>query len=149
MIGMYQVRFIRDILRKLLQLKGFHSCFMFWPESYCVLKCLLWNAYPAAATQCANLFTYSWYLSRACAQLPSHVWLFATTWTVAHQAPLSMEFSRQGYWNGLLFSTPGDLPDPEMEPGSPALTGGFFTTASPRKLCYLTINAYLIHTFSD
>ena len=42
-------------------------------------------------------------------------------WTVAHQAPLSMEFSRQEYWNGLPFPSPGDLPDPGIEPGSPAL----------------------------
>ena len=42
-------------------------------------------------------------------------------WTVAHQVPLSMEFSRQDYWGGLPFPSPGDLPDPEIEPGSPAL----------------------------
>ena len=40
---------------------------------------------------------------------------------VAHQAPLSMEFSRQEYWSGLPFPTPGDLPDPGIKPGSPAL----------------------------
>ena len=54
-------------------------------------------------------------------------------WTIALQAPLSMEFSRQVYWNGLPFPTPGDLPDPGIEPAclaSPALAGGFFT-ASP------------------
>ena len=51
----------------------------------------------------------------------SHVWLFATPWTVALQAPLSMEFSRQEYWSGLPFPSPGDLPDPEIQPGSPAL----------------------------
>ena len=45
----------------------------------------------------------------------------ATPWTVAHQAPLSMGFSRQEYWNGLPFPSPGDLPDPRIEPGSPAL----------------------------
>ena len=44
-----------------------------------------------------------------------------TPWTAAHQAPLSMRFSRQGYWSGLLFPSPGDLPNPEMEPRSPAL----------------------------
>ena len=43
------------------------------------------------------------------------------SWTVAHQAPLSMEFSRQGYWNGLPFPLPGDLPNPGTEPRSPAL----------------------------
>ena len=60
-----------------------------------------------------------------------------TPWTEACQAPLSMEFSRQEYWSGLLFPTPGDLLDPEIESaalGPPALTGGFFTTASPLKL---------------
>ena len=48
-----------------------------------------------------------------------HVWFFATPWTVACQAPLSMEFSRQGYWSGLPFPSPGDLPHPGTEPISP------------------------------
>ena len=48
----------------------------------------------------------------------SHVWLFETLWTVAHQAPLSMGFSRQGYWSGLPCLPPGDLPDPGIEPVS-------------------------------
>ena len=48
----------------------------------------------------------------------SHVQLFATPWTVACQAPLSMEFSKQEYWSGLPLLSPGDLPDPEIEPGS-------------------------------
>ena len=51
----------------------------------------------------------------------SHVRLFATPWTVAHQAPPPMEFSSQEYWSGLPFPSPGDLPDPGIEPGSPAL----------------------------
>ena len=46
---------------------------------------------------------------------------FATQWTIAHQAPLSMGFSRQEYWRGLPFSPPGDLPDPGIETMSPAL----------------------------
>ena len=46
---------------------------------------------------------------------------FATQWTVARQAPLSIEFSRQKYWSGLPFPSPGDLPDPGIEPGYPAL----------------------------
>ena len=45
----------------------------------------------------------------------------ATPWTVAHQAPLSMGFSRQEYWSGLPFPSPGDLPNPGIKPGSPAL----------------------------
>ena len=63
----------------------------------------------------------------------SHVQLFATTWTVAHQAPLSREFSRKEYWNGLPFPSPGDLSNPGIEPMSlmsPALVGGFFTIST-------------------
>ena len=51
----------------------------------------------------------------------SHVQLFEIPWTVACQAPLSMEFSRQEYWSGLVLPSPEDLPDPGIEPGSPAL----------------------------
>ena len=51
----------------------------------------------------------------------SHVRLFVTPWTAALQAPLSMEFSRQEYWNGLPFPFPGDLPDPKIEPMSATL----------------------------
>ena len=57
----------------------------------------------------------------------SCVQLFATPWMVAHQAPLSMGLCRQEYWNGLPFPSPGDLPDPRIEPESPALASGFFT----------------------
>ena len=56
-----------------------------------------------------------------CAELLSCVWPFATPWSVAHKAPLSMELSRQECWSGLPFSTSGDLPDPGIECGSPAL----------------------------
>ena len=65
-----------------------------------------------------------------CAQSLSCVRLFATPWTVACQAPLSMGFSRQEYWSGLPFPPPGDLPNPGVKPTSlvtPALAGGFFT----------------------
>ena len=51
--------------------------------------------------------------------LISHVWIFATPWTVAHQVSLHMELSRQEQWNGLPFPPPGDLPNPGIEPGSP------------------------------
>ena len=67
------------------------------------------------------------------AQLLSHVQLFATPWTAAHQTPLSVEFSRQDYWSGLSFLPPGDLPHPRVEPVScvsPASAGGFFTTST-------------------
>ena len=54
-------------------------------------------------------------------KLLNHVRLFATPWTVAYQASLSVGFSRQEYWSGLPFPAPGDLPDPGIEPRSPAL----------------------------
>ena len=63
----------------------------------------------------------------------THVQLFATSWTKAHQAPLSMGFSKQEYWNGLPFPSPKDLHDPGTDPASlrsPALAGGFFTTSA-------------------
>ena len=53
--------------------------------------------------------------------LLSRVWLFVTPWTVAHQIPPSMEFSRQEYWSGLPFPSPGDFSDPGIKHGSPAL----------------------------
>ena len=54
----------------------------------------------------------------------------ATPWTIAHQAPLSMEFFKQEYWSRLSFPTPGDLPNPGIKSASPALAGGFFTSVS-------------------
>ena len=65
----------------------------------------------------------------------SRVRLLVTPWTVARQAPLSVEFYRQEeYWRGLLFPPPGYLPDPGIKPlfpVTPALAGGFFTTSAP------------------
>ena len=63
----------------------------------------------------------------------SHVQLFVTLWTVACQALLSMGFSRQEYWSGLPRPSPGDLPNPGIDPKSPALAGKFFTTEPPGK----------------
>ena len=60
--------------------------------------------------------------------------LFVTPWAIAHQAPLSMEFSRQEYWSGLPCPPPGDLPDPGIKSTSlvsPGLAGRFFTTSTP------------------
>ena len=80
-----------------------------------------------------RLSTYCicFYCLRAC--VFSCVRFFVAWWTVARQAPLSMDFSRQEYWSELLFPTPGDLPDSGIELVSPALGGGFFTTAPPGK----------------
>ena len=63
----------------------------------------------------------------------NRVRLFATPWTVAHQAPPSMGFSRQEYWGGLPFPSPGDLPDPGIEPRSPALQADALTSEPPGK----------------
>ena len=61
----------------------------------------------------------------------SRVRLFATPWTVARQAPLSMGFSRQEYWSGLPFPSPGDLLDPGIKPTSPALQTDALTSEPP------------------
>ena len=58
-----------------------------------------------------------------------------TSWTVACQAPLTMGFSSQEYWSGLPFPSSGDLPDPQIEPGSPALQADSLPSESPGKLC--------------
>ena len=73
----------------------------------------------------------------------SHVQLFATPWTISYQAPLSMEFSRQEYWSGLLFPSPGDLPDAGIEPGSPALQADTLSSEPPEKPGYLYIGWHL------
>ena len=72
--------------------------------------------------------------------LLNRVRLFVTPWTVARQAPLSMGLPRQEYWSGLPFPSPR-LPDPGIEPGSPALGGGFFINETPGKPC-LTSKAH-------
>ena len=69
----------------------------------------------------AMLNTYIYARVCVCVCVFSHVWLFITPWTVAHQAPLSMGFSRQEYWSGLPCPPLGDFPNPGIEPRSPAL----------------------------
>ena len=66
-------------------------------------------------------------------KLLSRVLLFATPWTVVYQAPQSMEFSRQEYWSGLPFPSPGHLPDSGIEPGSPALQADALLSEPPGK----------------
>ena len=71
-------------------------------------------------------------------KLLSRVRLFATPWTVAHEASPSMGFSRQEYWSGLSFPSPGDLPNPGTEPRSPVLQADDLTSEPPGKplKCY-------------
>ena len=82
----------------------------------------------------------------------SRVRLVVTQWTVANQTPLSLGFSRQEYWSGLPFPTPGSSPDSGIEgaslvsPASPALAGRFYTTAQAQMYVYLDFmnpNAYI------
>ena len=63
----------------------------------------------------------------------SRVQLFATPWTVAYKAPLSVEFSMQEYWSGLPFPSPGDLPDPGIKPRSPTLQTDALRSEPPGK----------------
>ena len=75
----------------------------------------------------------------------SRVWLSATPWTAACQAPLTMGFSRQEYWSRLPCPPPEDFLDSGIEPASlmsPALTGGFFTTSLPNRKAYLIFLRY-------
>ena len=83
---------------------------------------------------------------------------FATPWTVAHQAPLSIEFSRQGYWSGLPLPPPGDLPDRGIKPASPELAGRFFTPEPHQQVgtlqrvfffrgCHLKISAIKLYNW--
>ena len=74
----------------------------------------------------------------------SRVRLFATPWTVAYQAPPSMGFARQEYWSGLPFPSPGDLPGPGIEPGSPTLEADALTSDSPGKPRLVCSLLYLI-----
>ena len=86
----------------------------FWHE-WSVLKCIL---FPLIKSEVKSL---------------SHVWLFATPWTVAYQAPLSMGFCRQECWSRLPFPSPGDLPNLGIEPGSPALQADALPSEPPGK----------------
>ena len=77
-----------------------------------------------------------WSSVSAHTQSLSHVQLFVTPWTVAHESPLSVRFSQQEYWSELVFPSSWNLPDPEIEPmfpESPALAGRFCTTEPPAK----------------
>ena len=84
-------------------------------------------------------------LTEATQHLCSPAQFFATPWPVARQAPLSMGFSRQLYWSGLPYPSPGDLPDPRNEPmslRSPTLAGGFFTTSTKWEAYHLILVLY-------
>ena len=131
------------------------------PQTYCLLVCLFVCLFCCSSNNtesfqlqgfciCGSLclecfspkYAYDFFICfSVCAQSLRRVWLFLTPWTVAHQAPLSMEYFKQGYWSRLPLPTPGDLPDPRIKRkslASPALASWFLTTALPgRKLFHL------------
>ena len=80
-------------------------------------KCNFWNPVPS-------------YENASCSVVSNS---FSTPWTIASQAPLSMKFSRQEYWSGLPFPSPGDLPNPGTEPTSPALQADSLSSEPPEK----------------
>ena len=81
---------------------------------------------------CYQIYIYNFFMKWKCSWL-SRVWLFATPWAIVCQAPLSMEFSRQEYWSGQPSPSPGDLPNPGIEPGSPALQADPLRSEPPGK----------------
>ena len=91
-----------------------------YPKSWQIL--LLWHQM-YADSDCFSLFPLllSWSKPKLLCVLVSHVQLFVTPRIVAHHTPMSVEFSRQEYWSGLPFSSPGDLLNSGIEPGSPTL----------------------------
>ena len=96
----------------------------------------LMSCYPISLHH--HLSTYS---DTCVCVLLNRVQLFATPWTAACQAPLSMGFPKEEYWSGLPFPPPGDLPNSGIEPLSPALAGRFFTTEPPEKRCVLELRS--------
>ena len=132
-----------------------HSFFFFNCSGFC--HTLKWISH---GFTCVHPFFYSLslssFISTVCvhAQGVSRVWLFVTAWTVAHQIPLSMEFSRPVYPSGLSFPPAGDLPGPGMEPTSPlspVLAGGLFTTKPllllHPPLIHLSLSPHSLSTF--
>ena len=106
----------------------FQFCILtFFPFKFCVL----WG-FGYSSTDWSDFIPMQFFVAKCVLSHFSHVWLFATLWTVACQVSQSMRFSRQEYWSGLPCPHPGDLPDPEIEPVSlmsPALANRFFTTS--------------------
>ena len=99
-----------------------------------------WPWAPSSGQKQENLLK-----SRVSVKSLSRARLFASQWTAAHQASLSMRFSRQGYWRGLPFPSPGDLPNPGIEPVSPKLQADSLPTELQGKI--ETITCYVVLTY--
>ena len=101
---------------------------------------LVCNIYPSTREQtvsCTDSVTSGSLVTKSCP-------ILAITWTVACQAPLSMRFSRQEYWSGLPFPSPGDLPNPGIKPRSPALQAD----SLPTELCGKPSSQFTYPVFS-
>ena len=104
-------------------------------ELFYHLECVF-HCFPCIAQEQNHRMCKHNYFFLCCCLVSQSCWVLATPWTVTCQAPLSMGLPRQEYWSGLPFPSPRDLPHPGIEPESPALAGGFFTTKSPAKLIF-------------
>ena len=106
-----------------------HAGFKF-PDQVLNQNSLQWKYRVSATVQlpCAIGIPYLQTMKKSGVKQLAHSHSFTIPWTVACQAPLFMGFARQEYWTGVPFLSPGDLPDPGIKPGSPALAGSFFTT---------------------
>ena len=112
-----------------------HTCFSLLPSSCPFLQRLLAGNCTVFLNSTKDHFLKSCLPLCVCVESLSCVWLFETPWTVAHQAPLSVEFSQQEYWNRLLFAPPRDLPDPGIDLASPALQAGSLPQSHWVRLC--------------
>ena len=92
--------------------------------------CLLFSLFPPPVKQLSTQLLLYIYIRKKVKSL-SPVQFFVTPWTAAYQAPPSMGFSRQEYWSGLPFPSPGDLPDPGTKPRSPTLQADALTSEPP------------------
>ena len=114
-------------------LLNLYFCFIFvhFIRFICTIACKICNLFKIILKlQAQTIFIHG---MKVKVKLLSHVQLFATPQTVAYQAPASMGFSRQEYWSGLQFPSPGDLSDPGIEPESPAFQADALTSEPPGK----------------
>ena len=125
------------ITSTILQLKKWkrwqNTKFKFWGKWF-----LTWKFIPGWLMVKLEDRVQAFLNQKACAYLLSHVRLFAAPWTVAHQAPPSMDFSRQEYWSELPFPSPGDLPYPGIEPWVSRFVGRCFTVCLATKVAMNT-----------
>ena len=114
----------------------FYPCLCY---AFCISPLVFLITHPIAPFYFHPLSLLGAFLSRKCERQwkcwpLSPVWLFAVLWTVDRQAPLSMELTRQEYWSGLPFPSPGDLPNPGIEPGLTALQADSLPPEPPMKV---------------